>query len=179
MIFNVFYIFFFWGRGLCFLVTLKVLDRKVQFLSPGLRVSFCSASWKPIMTVLFYFCSTELSCFSIHVVKRFATFSPSELPSVFMIRNKPLLAICFALVFILSPSSTYNWICFPLSQSGAVRTHFLDILLASLAIHKFQNIRPRSLPIFNTMQNTRPFCHSFIFSFFRSLKYDPSYFLLC
>lgn len=28
-----------------------------------------SASWKAITTVLFYFCSTELSCFLIHAVK--------------------------------------------------------------------------------------------------------------
>ena len=60
------------------------------------------------MTVLFYFCSTELSWFLIHVVKRFAISSAFGLPSVFMIRNKPLLAIFFASVSSLSPSSTYK-----------------------------------------------------------------------
>lgn len=60
------------------------------------------------MAVLFYFCSTELPWVLIHVLKRFAIFSAVGLPSFFMIRNKPLLAIFFALVSTLSPSSMYN-----------------------------------------------------------------------
>lgn len=66
-------------------------------------------------------------------------------------------------------TTTCNWRCFPLSQPSAVRTHFWDILLAPFAIHRFQNIRLGSHPIFNTMQSTRLFCHYPTFSSFKSL----------
>lgn len=124
------------------------------------------------MTALFCICSTELSCFLTQLQKRFAVLSVFGHLHYFKIKNNPLLNILFVLIFILSPSTMYTGRCFPPSQSRVVRVHFLDALPSSLAIHKFQSISPRSLPIFNILQSRRPECHSFILSFFKSFKYD-------
>lgn len=104
-------------------------------------------------TVLFF--PAELSCVFIHVVNKFALF--------FLLLNSfqflwlgTSLYLPFALLwhlFRLQVSCTIEDVFHYLSPVLA-KTHFLDILLAFLAIHKFQNIRPRSLPIFNTMQYT-------------------------
>lgn len=84
-------------------------------------------------------------------------FSAFQFPSFsFMVKNKPLLAICFALANILSPCRMENIY------------HYLGpelprLLLAALAICKFPSISTRSLPIFNTVLSTRPVCQFYPF----------------